>query len=44
MRNSAPINSNRKLLKDIKFETLTNAAAFVLATNAWGKREWKKQI
>lgn len=44
MRNSAPINSDRKLLKDIKFETLTNAAAFVLATNAWGKREWKKQI
>ena len=44
MRLSAKISSDQVLLEDIEFETLSNAAAFVLATNAWGKREWKKDV
>lgn len=44
MRDHAKISPERILLEDIEFETLSNAAAFVLATNAWGEREWKKEI
>lgn len=42
MRESAKISSNQVLLEDIEFDTLSDAASFVLATNAWGEREWKK--
>ena len=42
MRESAKISSNQVLLEDIEFDTLSDAASFVLATNAWGQREWKK--
>lgn len=42
MRNAANISSNRVLMEDIEFDTLSDAASFVLATNAWGEREWKK--
>lgn len=42
MRETAPISKERILLQDITFENLSDAASFVLATNAWGKREWKK--
>lgn len=44
MRESAKISSNQVLLEDIEFDTLSDAASFVLATNAWGEREWKKQL
>ena len=44
MRNTASISKERVLLEDVEFETLSNAAAFVLATNAWGEREWKKEM
>ncbi len=44
MRNEAKISPERVLLNDIEFDTLNNAAAFVLATNAWGEREWKKEL
>ena len=42
MRESAKISSKQVLLEDVEFDTLSDAASFVLATNAWGEREWKK--
>lgn len=41
MRNDAKIDGNRILQEDVAFDSLDDAAAFVLATNAIGKREWK---
>lgn len=42
MRASAKISPNQVLMEDVEFDTLSDAASFVLATNAWGEREWKK--
>ena len=42
IRRTAKINQHRILLEDVEFQTLDHAASFVLATNAIGKREFKK--
>lgn len=41
MRDRAPINDDRILTEDLVFKNKNDAAAFVLATNASGEREWK---
>lgn len=42
MRETVSISDERILLQDLTFKNLSDAASFVLATNAWGKREWKE--
>ena len=41
IRETAKIDEDRILQEDVSFDSLDDAAAFVLATNAIGKREWK---
>lgn len=41
IREAAKIDEDRILQEDVSFDSLDDVAAFVLATNAIGKREWK---